>query len=93
MEAVVFAHGTEDSAPRTAAALDGRLRLRAQHGALIWISVDAASLATRILLPDTVERMVAELAAVLKSVLPPDSLIERCGYNEFAAHLTDLRKI
>jgi GGDEF domain-containing protein len=53
------------------------------------MDLDGASLANSVLLPDTLERLLAELVAVLKSALPPDSLVARCGCDEFAAHVTD----
>lgn len=65
------------------------LRQQPVRGALIWVDLDGASLAERVLLPDTVERILAELVALLRSVLPANSLVGRCGCDEFAAHVTD----
>jgi GGDEF domain-containing protein len=65
------------------------LRQQPVRGALIWVDLDGATLADRVLLPDTVERILAELVALLRSVLPADALVGRCGCDEFAAHVTD----
>jgi GGDEF domain-containing protein len=65
------------------------LRQQPVRGALIWVDLDGATLAGRVLLPDALERILAELVALLRSVLPADSLVGRCGCDEFAAHVTD----
>jgi GGDEF domain-containing protein len=66
-----------------------QFRQRPVRGALIWVNLDGASLAGRVLLPDAVERIHVELFALLRSVLPADSLVGRCESDGFALHVTN----
>lgn len=81
------AHASTGSARR--ATFLERLKEQPPRGALLWVDLDATQPANTVLGVQTVDRLIAELAAVLNSAMPPGSLVSRHAGDVFVAYVPD----